>query len=191
MHQLRGEVVSTPPLCRHDGHTCAACCWGEDVSRRALVGRLRRQTRLFAGRFSRRRPPTRLRLLTYEIVARGFLDLLLAPLLMIPGLSDWLRPWLQRRMACAFLGFEDDAGTRVGCMLHPTRWNGQEMRPRAAFALLRGLGCGAPDYYCLAAHWFARASWNERDAFTRRTADHDWHDFSRAAVAFRPAPRDA
>src|SRR5262249_32442423 len=85
-----------------------------------------------------------------------------------------------------FLGFEDAGGQRVGCLLHPSRWR-QEVRPRTAFALLRGFGCGSPDYYCLAAHWFARSRWQDQDRFGRRAIGLDWYEFSQAASRYRPS----
>jgi hypothetical protein len=93
---------------------------------------------------------------------------------------------LRRRMVCAFLGFEDQEGQRIGCLLHPTRWAGQDIRSAVAFGLLPGFGCGAPDYYCLAAHWFAHASGSERQRLAQQMADLDWFSFSRAAAAYRP-----
>ena len=177
------------PLCRFDGHTCAACCWGEAVRPGPLPAALRRQTRLFR-RFRQSRPPGPWQLLLHELTARRGLDLVLGGLLLLPFLGAWLRPWLRRRLVCAFLGFEGPGERRVGCLLHPSRWEGREVRPRAAFRLLRGFACGAPDWYCLAAHWFARATWEERRDFARHTRSLDWYGFSRAASAYQP-PRPA
>jgi hypothetical protein len=126
----------------------------------------------------------RFRLFLHELAARRGLDLLLGALLLLPRLSDLLRPWLRQRMVCAFLGFEDAAEQRVGCLLHPSRWSEREVRPRVAFTLLRGFSCGSPDWYCLAAHWFARATWEERRTFAQATVGLDWFRFSRAAAGF-------
>jgi hypothetical protein len=178
------SVAPPRPLCRFDGHTCAACCWGEAVRPAALRAALRRQTRLF--RQLGPSPPGRWELLRHELAARRGVDLLLGALLLLPVLGAWLRPWLRPRLVCAFLGFEDAAGRRVGCLLHPSRWAGREVRPRAAFRLLRGFACGEPDWYCLAAHWFARATWQERRDFARRTQSLGWYRFSRAASAYQP-----
>ncbi len=177
------------PLCRFAGHTCAACCWGEGVPAPALRSRLRRQTRLFRRHLAGGRPPGRLALLLHELRARGGLDLLWAALLLVPLLGDWLRPRLKARAVCAFLGHEGGEG-RVGCLLHPARWGGRDARG-AAFALLPGFACGRPDYYCLAAHFFAAAGWRERERFARRVAGLDWYEYSRAATSFRPAQRAA
>ena len=186
---MRSEPV-TAPLCRFAGHTCAACCWGENVSFPVLRARLLRQTRLFRTRFRTTSLPDRLRLLWYEMEARGGLDWLWAVLLWVPGLGDWLRPRLRKRMTCAFLGFEDEGEQRVGCLLHPTLWGGREVRTRVAFALLKGFGCGAPDYYCLAAHFFSAAPWQDQARFVRETAGLDWFHYSRAASRYRPRSKD-
>jgi hypothetical protein len=166
------------PLCRFERHTCAACCWGEAVPRHRLHAALRRQTRLFP------RTLNRFRLLRHELASRRGLDLLLGLLLRVPLVSEMLRPWLRPRIVCAFLGYEDAAEQRVGCLLHPSHWSGREVRPRAAFALLRGFSCGSPDWYCLAAHWFARATWEERRTFARAAAGLDWFRFSQVAAGY-------
>jgi hypothetical protein len=168
------------PLCRSGGHTCAACCFGEDVKPHHLRAALRRQTRLFHRHFTTAHLPGRLSFLRYELSARRGLDLLLALLLLLPIVGDLLRLWLKRRMTCAFLGFEDGAETRVGCLLHPSRWGGQEVRPRVAFGWLPGFGCGSPDWYCTTAHRFTHARWEERREFTRATAGLGWYQYSRA-----------
>jgi hypothetical protein len=98
-----------------------------------------------------------------------------------------LRFWLRRRMVCAFLAFEDATERRIGCLLHPTRWAGRDIRSAVAFGLLPGFGCGAPDYFCLAAHWFNHATRDERLRWAQESAGLDWCSFSRAARAYRPA----
>jgi hypothetical protein len=172
------------PLCRFDGHTCAACCWGEAVRPVALRAAVRRQTRLARRRFAGPRLPGPAALLRHELAARRGLDLLLGLLLLLPPVAAWLRPRLRRHLVCAFLAFEGSGEQRVGCLLHPSRWYGTDVRPRAAFRLLRGVACGPPDWYCLAAHWFAGATWEQRRDFARRTRALDWYAFSRAASAY-------
>lgn len=172
------------PLCRFDGHTCGACCWGDAVHPAALRSALRRQTRLFRHFRLSPRMPDGWQLLRHELAARRGLDLFLGCLLLVPVLSAWLRPWLRRRLVCAFLAFEDDRERRIGCLLHPSRRGGVEVRPRAAFRLLPGVSCGAPDWYCLAAHWFARATWPERRDFAVSTRGLDWYAYSRAAAGY-------
>jgi hypothetical protein len=189
MHALPRLTVlpAAEPLCRAGGHTCAACCHGKAVGRPALELRLRRQTHLFSHLVGGRLARTRL--LLYELAARRGADLVWGLLLCLPVVGDLLRPWLKRRTVCAFLGFEDAAGTRVGCLLHPTRWGGRDVRRRAAFALRRGFGCGPADYLCLAAWRFARAPVAVRRAFLGRVRGLDWFTYATAAVRFRPRQR--
>jgi hypothetical protein len=176
------------PLCRAGGHTCAGCCWGEGLSRPQLAGRIRRHTRLFHRLVGDR--PARWRLLLHELAARRGADLFWALLLLVPGLGGWLRGRLVRRTCCAFVGFEDAEETRVGCLLHPARWEGRDER-RRAFGLLPGFGCGPAEFYCLSAYSFLRAPLAERRRFLRRAAGLDWFAFSRSARGFRaggPSP---
>jgi hypothetical protein len=185
---MRGEAVTSsgPPLCRFAGHTCAACCWGEQVAYPTLRTRLRRQAALFACRFRGASRPGRWDLLLYELSVRGAADLICAALLLVPILGDWLRPRLKKRLTCAFLGFEDSGHKHVGCLLHPTRWAGRDVRSQAAFALLPGFACGSPDYFCLAAHFFNVASWRDRVRFECRTRGLGWYAYSGAASTYRP-----
>jgi hypothetical protein len=136
-------------------------------------------------------PPSRWQLLRHELAARRGIDLLLAALLLIPVLSDWLRPRLKSRMVCAFLGIEDAEERRLGCLLHPTRWEGTELRPASAFRLLRGFGCGSPRYLCSAAHRFAAARAEQVREFARQVAGMDWYHYSRAAPRFRARSVDS
>jgi hypothetical protein len=150
------------------------------VDRPTLVRRLRRQTRRFARLGA---DASRGRLLLFELAVRGPAGLAWAALLLVPLLGELLRPWLARRTVCAFLGFEDAGETRVGCLLHPTRWQGRELRG-AAFGLWRGFGCGPADFLCLPAWRFARVSPPARRRFLRSAAGLDWFAFGRAAAAF-------
>jgi hypothetical protein len=187
MHPLPLTVpLAAEPLCRAGGHTCAACCHGPQVSRLSLERRLRRQARLFARLVGAR--PTRARLLAFELAVRGGAGLFWAALLRLPLAGDLVRPWLKGRAVCAFLGFEDEAGTRAGCLLHPARWQGRDVRAQAAFALWKGFGCGPADYLCLPAWRFAHAPWRARRDFLRRARGLSWFDFGRQAATFRPAP---
>jgi hypothetical protein len=180
------ERLPLTPLCRFAGHTCAACCWGENVSSAALKGRLRRQSRVFDRCFGERSRLGRLELLGYQLRIHGIEDLFLGILLILPLLGDLLRPWLSRRLVCAFLGYEDDNGERVGCMLHPSRWGGSDLRAQSAFALLKGVGCGAPSWYCLSAHFFAAASRRERQRLRQAGEGLNWYAYSRLAARYRP-----
>jgi hypothetical protein len=54
------------------------------------------------------------------------------------GLSAWL--WRRRYGSCCFAGYLDRAEGRVGCLIHPARWGGPDLR-RHAFPLVPTLGC--------------------------------------------------
>jgi hypothetical protein len=194
MSALRSLTVLAPArraatLCRSGEHTCGACCWGEALTRPALAEQLGRQTwwfrRLAAGDGSSAPPSraSRLRLLLFELIVRRGWDLVWAPLLWLPLVGDCLRPWLRRRLCCAFLGYTDDAQERIGCLLHPARRRGEDRRRQAAFALLRGMGCGRADFFCLAAWEFAHASPARRRAFLARVRHADWFGYSQATQA--------
>lgn len=181
------ERLPLAPLCRFAGHTCAACCWGEKVSYPSLRARLRRQSRVFARWFAGRSRLHRWELLRYELSVRGITDLFWGMLLLFPVLGDLLRPWLSQRVVCAFLGYEDEAGQRVGCLLHPSRWDGADVRQRSAFGLLKGVGCGAPSWHCLAAHFFAAAPRHERQRLQHASHGMDWYAYSLLASRYRPS----
>jgi hypothetical protein len=175
-------VDEAVPLCRAGGHTCVACCHGADVGREELHRQVARQTRLFVWLFGRG-PSTQPRAVLFELLARGPEGLLLGLLLLLPLVGDLLRRWLERRVVCSFLGFEDAEHTRVGCMLHPSRW-GRDMRQRAAFAFWLGFACGAGDWYCAGARRYARAPQAEREAFLRRAAGLGWYEFGQEVTRY-------
>jgi hypothetical protein len=183
------ERLALTPLCRFAGHTCAACCWGEKVSSATLRARLRRQSRVFRRCFEERSRLGRLELLRYELRVGGIVALFWAMVLLFPLLGDLVRPWLSRRLICAFLGYEDEKGERVGCLLHPSRWAGMDVRQRSAFALLKGVGCGLPSWQCLAAHFFAAASGKERRQLQQASRGLDWYAYSLLASRYRAASK--
>ena len=187
MHPMRSlDVIGGGvPLCRAAGHTCAACCHGDRVPRAALEKQLRRQTRLFS-RMAASGLPGRLLLLLHELRARRGADLFWALVLLLPGVGSLLRRRLWRRTCCAFLGFEDPAESRVGCLLHPARWSVRDRR-RHAFALLAGLGCGPAEYLCMAALRWACGTWEQRRDFAAQTAGLGWFEFGRAVERFGEA----
>jgi hypothetical protein len=178
------------PLCRAGDHTCAACCHGEAVARLRLEHLLERNTALFGSLFKDGAGGWwRWRL--HEVLARGPGGLAWALLLLLPGLPVLLRPWLRRRSVCAFLGYEDPERSRVGCLLHPTRQGGRDVRRRAAFALWHGFGCGEPGYLCLPAHRFRRAGWRLRKQFLDQAETLDWYAYSQrvqGSEAHNPSP---
>jgi hypothetical protein len=166
-------------ICSLGDKTCGACCWGPSVSRRDLVRRLRRHRSIFD--VSDR--PTKWRLFRHELRARRGFDLLLAVLLLVPYVQAKARRRFHAGVVCAFLAFRDKTETSVGCLLHPTRWNGEDFR-RSAFRLLPGVSCGSPEYLCPAARNFEAATPLERLRFQLAARETDWFDYSLAASTF-------
>src|SRR5204863_390136 len=123
--------------------------------------------------------------------ARGVGGLAWALVLLLPGLGAALRPWLLRRGVCAFLGYLDEGRRDVGCLLHPSRHGGHDVRRRSAFALWRGFGCGPAGWLCLPAWRWARAGWRQRRDFLRAAEGLDWFEFGRAVNGFSTGPQRA
>jgi hypothetical protein len=176
-------LAEAAPLCRAGGHTCAGCCYGAAVSRPELEQQLARQTALF-DRLLGDQLGDWLMWRRYELAARGWVGLFWAVLLLTPLLGKILRPSLRRRSVCSFLGYEDSARSRVGCLLHPSRHGAGDVRRRAAFPLWRGFGCGAADYLCPAGHRFARADWRAVKRFLDESEGLDWFDYGGKAQLF-------
>ena len=115
---------------------------------------------------------------------RRGLDLIVAPLLIVPVVRGLVSNMLRRRLVCAFAAFLDDAESRVGCLLHPDGAEGSDLRERTAFRLLRSFGCGSPDYLCLGARAFEAASASSKQRFQSETEGMDWHAYGLGASAF-------
>ncbi len=60
----------------------------------------------------------------------------LAPLTV--GFTAWV--WMRFYGSCCFAGYLDEASGRVGCLIHPARVGGPDLR-RHAFPLIPVLGC--------------------------------------------------
>jgi hypothetical protein len=65
----------------------------------------------------------------------------------------------------------------VGCLLHPSRWAGRDLR-NLAFALRLGFGCGPAAYLCRAGHSFRAGGWGVRWRFLKLAEGLDWFRFS-------------
>ncbi len=170
------------PLCRCGGGTCGGCCWGAEVDRPTLERRLRRHRRIF-GWLVPAKHAAPWRLLLHEIGSRRGLDVVLGVALFLPGIAGRLRDRLQRSVVCAFLAFEDESEERIGCLLHPSRWNGVDLRT-AAFRWFHGFACGTADYLCSGARHFQQAPVQERRHIRQAARRLDWYDFSKEAPVF-------
>jgi len=145
------QLESPGPPCHVNNLTCGACCWGRDVSTRrletALIGNRRRYDRLVG----RRQNPSAARLLCCDILARKCIDLLLGPLFTLPAIGPLLRKLFSRRCVCAFVAFQSNSDRSIGCLIHPSRHGGVDVRASTAFRLLSGVQCGSGKFVCAAA----------------------------------------
>jgi hypothetical protein len=118
----------------------------------------------------------------HELRARRGLDLVLGPLFLLPGIGVALRSWYRARLVCGFVAFRDETETTVGCLLHPSRWKGADLRS-SAFRLLPGVGCGSADYLCSAARRFHASTPEERTRLSEVVRGLDWYEYSlRASI---------
>lgn len=170
-------------LCRHDGRTCGACCWGSDIDRAALAKQLARNRRLFHHFNRLSRPVTNLGAFLHELRVRRGLDLLLAPLLWLPIVSSMLRRLMAKRIVCAFAAFESGDDNSVGCLLHPKRCHNVDLRQRFAFRLLHGFRCGSAEYFCDANMHFRESSREEQANVLQQLPCSDWFNYSNAIAA--------
>ena len=182
MHHLEVIEANPAPLCQTRTQSCVACCRGKTLSDASLTAKLRRQTERFQKSFGTpNRPPSFLSLVLFELRTRRFSPLLFAPLFLLPGLGPLIRTWFANRSCCAFLGDVEDS--RAGCLLHPTRMGGTDVRHRTAFALLPGMTCGEPGFLCNATHLYRRLELRERQKFKDKTQGMASDKYSRAVDA--------
>lgn len=170
-----------PSLCRTATAGCVACCHGSGMREDLLARALGRQSDVFSRRFARRAGlPDRLELIVFELLVRRGMPLLLAPLFLLPGLGPLLRAWLGKRMCCVFLGYPNGDRNRPGCLLHPTRWAGRDVRRAVAFYLLPGMGCGEPGFNCRSAQLYQSAGIAARRRFRVGVRGLGWFAYGRA-----------
>lgn len=172
------QTPATFSLCRQNGLTCAACCWGRHASRRLLTTRLSRNRDLFSRHSQSPRPPSATALFIHELWSRCGSDLVYALLLHLPFLRRHLQRWLADRVVCAFAAFESDDATAVGCLLHPSRYKGVDVRAIAAFRLLPGFSCGPPSFSCKASKNLAEVPVQKRADAIATCGARDWFDYS-------------
>ena len=176
------ETSPTPSLCRFEKHTCGACCWGVGIDRQELTVRLRRHRLLFQKLNGRL--PNRLQASLHELRARRGADLLWTLLMRIPFISRRLKQQLSRRLVCAFLGFDSEEEKGVGCMIHPSRYDGIDIRNQTAFQLLPGVECGDPDYVCSGCHKFDAMTQDQQQIFSAAVEPNDWYEYTETVRAF-------
>lgn len=133
------------PLCTWAGHTCGGCCNHFSRSREELARLFERRARLFAAHAT-----------DPEALLRFRRDL----------------DELEGSQECKFLAFLDDSLKRVGCLIHPRRQGGAELRDAGPF------GSGLCDYsFCPATAVFDPECVDPLLVLLARGAD--WYDYSR------------
>jgi hypothetical protein len=197
----RGRPDPDAALCSLGERSCGACCWSEALSRDALRPRLRRHGRLFAKHLAAGRLPGAISLLWHELRALPGADVVFGLMQWLPLLGPRLRRRIWERIVCPFAAFRGPDERQVGCLLHPSRWGGRDVRAQSALRFLPGFGCGAASYACSGAARFAVASDFDRRRFDLETASLDWYSYSAAAPRFPwrrhlllvsdPAPRSS
>jgi hypothetical protein len=171
-------------LCRVNNHTCGACCWGADVEKSQLILRLRRQRDLFRRFNSVITMPGRFRLFLHEVLATRGINLLWAIQIRLPWIGKRQKTSIAQSIVCPFMGFDDDQENSVGCMIHPTRFEGQDIRSAVAFALLPGINCGDASYLCTGCTRFNEMPANQTLVFLDAVRGQDWYEYTRTVRAF-------
>ncbi len=125
--------------CQSFRQGCCGCCVNMRWAPERLANYLAANTRAAEAAWGGGRPRWR-DLVRVHLARGGWRDHLLAVWL-VPltfGASAWL--WRRRYGSCCFAGYLDRAAGRVGCLIHPARTGGPDLR-RHAFPLVPTLGC--------------------------------------------------
>ena len=126
--------------CQSFRQGCCGCCVNMRWSDEKIMDFLRANTVAAESVISVSTRPGLWTLVRLHWARCGWLDHLLAGWLVFPtfGLSAWV--WKRWLGSCQFAGFLDYASGRVGCLIHPVRLDGMDLR-RHAFPLIPTVGC--------------------------------------------------
>jgi hypothetical protein len=170
---------STPfVLCRYQGATCGACCWGKGVAKERLTAQLSRNRAVFDHYVAAAPQPSTWRLLVHELRASLGTHVVLAILLRLPVVRTVMRRWLADRLVCTFVAFEPNQSAGIGCLIHPSRHAGRDVRAQVAFRLLPGVECGRPSFRCKASVDLSHATEEMRSQALGPAAGVGWFDYS-------------
>lgn len=164
-------------LCRTEHNSCGACCWGPQVSREELQIRLEQHRQSFVRWTKSGSRLSAWRLFVHETLSHRGRNLLWAIALRVPLLAKRLKQQLARKLTCAFLGFDDETKSRPGCMLHPVRFDGNDVRQPNAFRFLSGIVCGDPKFVCNVCQQ-VDGDPTQRQQLVQITLGMDWYDYS-------------
>ena len=165
-------------LCRVNGKTCGACCWGVSVSQSELEVLLERHRTSF--RFWTRGGTalSPLRLFLHETWCRRGQNIVWAVALRLPSVGQRLKQSLGQNLTCAFMGFDTSDQSAVGCMMHPARFGGRDVRQGAAFRFLPGVECGDPGYVCDGCSRVDALDETTRAAVVEAISSGDWYKYT-------------
>jgi hypothetical protein len=181
---LELPILGDASLCQRGQQSCGACCWGKSLSREVLTAALERNRTLFERIRMTGQLPGRWRLLWHELVSRRGRDLFWSPLLWIPGIGARLKKRLAAELVCAFVAFDSSEQKSVGCMLHPLRHDGQDLRRETAFRLLKNVDCSQTSYICDGCKRYNEDSADSQQHFSQFTSSLDWFNYSIVVQAF-------
>ena len=170
-------------LCRLNHQTCGACCWGVKVNRATLKKKLSRQRSLFHSVVASK-ITSKWKLFRHEVLSHRGANLVWALLLVIPFVKQRLKKWLAANLVCPFLAFDSDKQVSVGCMLHPSRHNGVDVRNQDAFRLLSGIACGDANYACNGCLQYNKFNESQQEAFQSMVSELDWFDYTNTIRAY-------
>lgn len=172
------QEFETASLCRRSGQTCGACCSGVAVQREELTALLVTQRTSFLRWTKNGTKLNALRLFLHETSCRRGAHLLWALLLRLPKVRQTLKKRMSQTLTCCFLGFDDDRHESVGCMLHPTRFGGKDVRRANAFRFLPGIECSDPNFTCGGCRQFDDLHPDQKSAVAYALKSRDWFDYS-------------
>lgn len=168
--------------CRQAHVQCVACCLDPSTPRAQLVRFLSANTSAYRRRFGEPAVSRRASFLAHELERRHGADLLSALLLLVPPLA-WVRAVYERRhIGCAWVGYLDRDRREVGCLLHPARNGGIDLR-RVAPYISDPLRWCAPDFQCAASLKGHTAQADDWWAYSRAI-----RDFNRKRADPTPGP---
>lgn len=129
-----------PHDCQSFCQGCVGCCVNMRWPDARVLRFLKRNTREAATVFPAQGRPSFSHLVRLHWRRGGFWDHLLMFWLVIPTFGLSALVWRQRFASCCFAGYIEEESGRVGCLIHPLKVGGRDLR-RHAFPLVPTASC--------------------------------------------------